>query len=105
MFDEQPVVSIISRSDLIAGIVFRKITGVDLIGGVVVIVRILRRAGSPICNGLIKNFVVVDGFERVVLLIAPLFDEEVPRTREDAVWNSSIVTNETSASDNEDKDK
>lgn len=30
-----------------------------LIGGVVVIMRIFLSAGSPICKGLIKNFVVV----------------------------------------------
>ena len=57
-----------------------------LIGGVVVIVRIFLSAGSPICSGLIKNFVVVPDALGVVVVIAA----DVVRIRSEA---PSIVMN------------
>lgn len=82
---------------------------VVFIGGVVVIVRILRSAGSPICNGFIKSLLWDDGFDRMLtlLLIGPLFDEDAVRIRDDddEATISSIATNERRASDSVDKNK
>ena len=51
-----------------------------LIGGVVVIVRNFRNAGSPICNGLIKYFVVV--FVENAFGFVVMDDEDVKIRRE-----------------------